>query len=310
MNALLQIFLLVVGFLLLIKGADFFVDGSAGIAKRFGIPELVIGLTIVAMGTSAPEAAVSISAAFKGNADISIGNVIGSNIMNILVILGIASAIVKIAVSDSTIKYELPYMIFLSVLLPVLGLDGKISRIDGAILWICFIIYLGYLFMMAKKNKEEAPEEEKKLTLPKALLFTLLGLIMIVLGSNVTVDAASTLAKMFGMSERFIGLTVVAFGTSLPELVTSVTAAKKGNADIAIGNIVGSNVFNILFVLGTSALIIPINYAGTFMVDAIVAIAAAVILWLSVFKTKHLGRKAGLFMVACYAGYFVYLIMK
>lgn len=307
MSLVLQFLLLVLGFALLVKGADFFVDGAASIAKKFGIPDLVIGLTIVAMGTSAPEAAVSIAGAFKGSADISIGNVVGSNLINVLVILGLAAVIIPIAVSVSTVKYEIPFLIAISVLFPILGMDGTMSRIDGIILWICFIAYLIYLFKMAKNGKEEEESSAKDISIPMALLLTVGGAVMIVFGSDFAVDSASTIARTFGMSERFIGLTIVALGTSLPELFTSVTAARKGNADIAIGNIVGSNIFNYLFVIGTSALIIPINFASNFIVDAIIALAAVVFLWFCVFKDKELARIGGSAMLLGYAAYFVYI---
>ena len=294
---------------MLVKGADWFVEGTAGIARKFGIPQLVVGLTIVAMGTSAPEAAVSITAALKGNAGISIGNVVGSNILNILIILGISAVIVAIAIQDSTIKYETPYMIFITVVLLAMGFTGgTVTRLEGLILWVLFILYLAYLFRLAKNNKEEDAEEERSPLL--LLLSGIVGGVIIVWGSNITVDSATEIAKMIGLSERFIGLTIVALGTSLPELVTSVTAAKKGNADIAIGNIVGSCIFNILFVIGTTALIIPVPFASNFLIDSIIAIFAGVLLWVSVFKTKKLTRKWGIIMLLCYGAYFVYLLMQ
>ena len=304
MEILIQLFILVLGFVMLVKGADWFVDGSSGIARKFGIPQLVIGLTIVAMGTSAPEAAVSITAAFKGSADITIGNILGSNILNVLIILGLSSVITSIAVAKPTVKIDTPFMIGMSILLPLLGLDGKISLLDGIILLIAFVGYLSYLFVTAKKNKEEADEETKELSLIKALLWTVIGLVLIVLGSDFTVDAATRIAKVLGLSERFIGLTIVALGTSLPELFTSVTAARKGNADIAIGNIVGSNIFNILFVVGLSATIIPVPFASGFIVDAIAAIYAAVLLWVCCFRTGKLNRPAGILMLISYVVYF------
>lgn len=309
MDFLLQLVLLVVGFAMLVKGADWFVEGTAGIARKFGIPQLVIGLTIVAMGTSAPEAAVSITAALKGNAGISIGNVVGSNILNILIILGISAVIVALAIQDSTIKYETPYMIFVTLVLLAMGFTGgTVTRLEGVILWVLFILYLAYLFRLAKNNKEEDTEEERSPLL--LLLSAVVGGVIIVWGSNITVDSATAIAKMIGLSESFIGLTIVALGTSLPELVTSVTAAKKGNADIAIGNIVGSNIFNILFVIGTAALITPIPFASNFLIDSVIAILAGVLLWVSVFKTKKLTRKWGIIMLLCYGAYFVYLLMQ
>lgn len=309
MEILLQVLLLVVGFVMLIKGADWFVDGSSGIATKFGIPQLVIGLTIVAMGTSAPEAAVSISAAFSGNADITIGNIVGSNILNILIILGLSSIIVPIAVAPSTIKIETPFMIAITVVMLLLGLDGVVSLIDGIIFLVLFAAYLAYLFRMAKKDKnKESDEGSKDISIAKAIIFAIIGLVLIVLGSNVTVDAATKIAQAVGVSERFIGLTIVALGTSLPELFTSVTAARKGNADIAIGNIVGSNIFNILFVVGLSALIIPVPFDPKFIFDSIIAIAAGVLLLLCCLWTKKLKRWAGITMLLGYAAYFVVIL--
>ena len=310
LQLLLQILLLVVGFTLLIKGADWFVDGSSSVAAKFGIPQLVIGLTIVAMGTSAPEAAVSITAAFSGNADITVGNIVGSNILNILIILGISSVIVPIAVAKSTVRYEMPFMILITILLLVLGLDGTLSLVDGIIFLVTFAAYLLYLFMMAKKDMNNQTEESgETIKLPKAILLVIVGLAMIIIGSKVTVNAASEIAAMFGMDERFIGLTVVALGTSLPELFTSVSAARKGNADIAIGNIVGSNIFNILFICGLSAVIIPIPFAKNFIFDTLVAVAAAVILTIfCIIGKRQLKRWAGVLMLIGYAVYFAMII--
>lgn len=313
MDILLQFGLLVLGFVMLIKGADWFVDGAAGIATKLGIPQLIIGLTIVAMGTSAPEAAVSISSAMKGSADITIGNVVGSNILNVLVILGLTASIVAIKVAKSTVRIEIPFMIGISVLLLALEMTGNvITFVEGVVLWIAFIAYLAYLFVMAKKGKEKSEEETandgKKKPLWLLAVLIAVGAAMIVLGSNFAVDGASAIATAFGLSERFIGLTIVALGTSLPELVTSVTAAKKGNADIAIGNIVGSNIFNILFVVGTTALITPVAFAPNFLIDSLVGIGAAVLLWIGCFRKNQLGRPVGILMLVAYAAYFVYLL--
>lgn len=311
MQIVIQLLLLVVGFLLLMKGADWFVEGASKIADKLGIPQLVIGLTIVAMGTSLPEAAVSITSALKGSAEITIGNVVGSNIMNVLVILGLTAVICVIPVQKSTVKYEIPFTILVTVVLAALGLsDNTVGRVDGVILWILMIVYLLYLLRMAKNGQplEEVPEADKKDRVWKMLLMVVVGGAMIVFGSDVTVNAATELAVMFGMSERFIGLTIVAFGTSLPELVTSVTAALKGKTDIAVGNIVGSNIFNILFVVGTSALITPVVYSADFLVDSIAAIAAMVFLLVCVLRRQKLGRVGGAIMLAGYAAYFVYLI--
>ena len=306
----LELLLLAFGFVLLVKGADWFVEGASGVADKFGIPQLVIGLTIVAMGTSAPEAAVSITAAIKGNAEITVGNIVGSNILNIWIILGIASVITSIAVAKTTIRYEIPIMLVATLILLGCGYTGgTINLVEGILMWVCFIAYLGYMFVMCKKGEMQAEEiEANDAPIWKLLVQGVIGLVLVVWGSDVTVDAATSLAEMFGMSERFIGLTIVALGTSLPELFTSVIAARKGKADIAIGNIVGSNIFNILFVVGTSALIIPVVFASNFVIDCIVAILAGVILWLCVFRKQKLTRPGGIFMLACYAIYFLYLL--
>lgn len=312
LDIITQILLLVVGFVMLIKGADWFVEGASKIADRFGIPQLVIGLTIVAMGTSAPEAAVSITSALKGSADITIGNVLGSNILNVLIILGLTAVVRTIAVQKSTIKYEIPFVIIISAVMAVLGLmDGTIKRWEGGVLWALFIVYMIYLFKMAKSGQavtEEVAEDGKKDPIWKLLILVVIGVVLIVWGSDVTVDAATKLATLFGMSERLIGLTIVALGTSLPELVTSVTAAIKGKADIAVGNIVGSNIFNILFVVGTTALITPVAYQANFMVDSIVAVATLVLLLVCVVRKKQLNRPCGIIMLVGYVAYFIYLI--
>ena len=309
MKLLLAILLLVIGFVMLIKGADWFVDGAAGIAARFGIPQLVIGLTIVAMGTSAPEAVVSITAATSGNAGITIGNIVGSNILNVLLILGLTAVITTVAVQKSTVKLEMPFMHVITIVLAVLGFTGgEIVLWEGVVLWVLFLVYLGYLFRMAKNGTDEEEEEELQ-PLWKQLLMLVVGIVLIVFGSDLTVDNATVIAETLGMDDRLIGLTIVAFGTSLPELVTSVTAARKGKADIAIGNIVGSNVFNILFVVGTTALITPVAFKMGFLIDLSVALAAGLILWFGVMKDQKLKRPVGIVMLAVYAAYFVYLLM-
>lgn len=306
------ILLLLVGFVLLIKGADVFVDGASGIADRFHIPQIVIGLTIVAFGTSAPEAAISITAAMQGNTGIAIGNILGSNILNILLILGITSCITTLKVQDNTRKIEIPIVIFISVLLVALGsIFSELGVIVGIVLWIIFIGFFVYLFWCAKNGNGEAEEETgKKKSIPVLLIMTVFGLVAIVIGSDVTVDNATIIASTLGMSERLIGLTIVAFGTSLPELITSVTAGLKGKADIAVGNIVGSNIFNILFVLGTTALISPIPYdSARYLVDGIACIASVVLLWICVVKKGELKRNGGIAMLLAYAAYFVYLVL-
>ena len=279
-----HVLLLTVGFVFLVKGADWFVEGAAGIAKKLGIPQLVIGLTIVAMGTSMPEAAVSITSAIGGSAGISIGNV------------------------KTTFRYEIPYMIGITIVLMIFGMTGnKINFMEGILLWLLFLIFLGYLFVISKNGSVQDEEEIKEVPLWKGILFIIIGGILVVKGSDFAVDGATEIARYFGMSERFIGLTIVAFGTSLPELVTSVTAARRGNADIAIGNIVGSNIFNILFVIGTTALICDVPFDQKFVTDTLVAIFSGVLLWVGTIRYKELRKKCGIVMLVCYAAYFIYL---
>lgn len=313
----IQLLFLVLGFVMLVKGADLFVDGASGIATKFGIPQIVIGLTIVAMGTSAPEAAVSITAAFAGNADITIGNIVGSNILNILIILGISALVYPLAIQKSTLIIDIPVVLLATVVLYLLGFDSKISRIDGIIMLVVFAAYLFYLFTVAKKEAsqkklngttENIQSEEnitKEISLLKALIFTVIGLVLIVGGSKFVVNSATAIAKALGLSQRFIGLTIVALGTSLPELFTSVTAALKKNSDIAIGNVVGSNIFNLLFIVGLSGLIIPVPFATDFRFDTIISGVAAILLLLFCLPKKKLPRFAGAIMLICYALYFM-----
>lgn len=304
----LHVFILLVGFLFLVKGADWFVEGAAGIARKLGIPQLIIGLTIVAMGTSMPEAAVSITAALNNNAGITIGNIVGSNILNILIILGITAVITNVAIQKSTLLYEIPFMIGITALLLVFGLTGSsITFIEGVVFLLLFIAFLVYLFIMSKKGEVQEEGEIKDIPVWKCLLFIVIGGVMVVKGSDFAVSGASWIASFFGMSERFIGLTIVAFGTSLPELVTSVAAARKGNAGIAIGNIVGSNIFNILFVIGITALICNVPFESKFLIDTAIAIFSGALLWLGTYKHKELRKPCGIVMLICYAAYFVYL---
>ena len=327
-----QASLLIVGFVMLIKGADWFVDGAASIAKKFGIPQIVIGLTIVAFGTSAPEAAISITSAVKGSAGLAIGNILGSNIMNVFLILGLCALFTPLAVQKNTLYIEIPFVAVISAVLMLIGaVDGKLGWVDGLILWLFFIAFFVYLIIISKKDKnalpdlqEDAKEEEqedakpqkKSVEIAKMLGKLAVGIALIVLGSQAIVNGAKTIAKGFGMSESLIGLTIIAFGTSLPELVTSLTAARKKEADLAIGNIVGSNIFNILFVLGTSSLISTIsfdrNWITGFMIDSIMAIVVAVVLFLCILltKDKKLKRAGGATMLAMYIGYFAWIVAK
>ena len=310
---------LVIGFLLLIKGADLFVDGSSSLAKTLKIPTVIIGLTIVAMGTSAPEAAVSITAAFNGSADITIGNIVGSNILNVLIILGLSAVVYPLTVEKSTLQIDIPVTIVATVLLFVLGLDGNITRIDGIIMLGIFVAYIAFLIVSAKKaqnqasvasenetlSDENAKTEEKPKSIAFLILITIVGLALVILGSRFVVSSASFIARKFGLSERFIGLTIVALGTSLPELFTSVVAASKTNSDIAIGNIIGSNLFNILFVVGLSSLIIPVPFSPAFKVDTMVVLASIVAVLLFCLPKKRLSRVAGGIFLVAYLAYFL-----
>lgn len=315
-DILLQLLLLVVGFVLLVKGADFFVEGVSNIASRFGIPQIIIGLTIVAFGTSAPEAAVSITASIDEAGGVAVGNVIGSNIMNIWLILGISAVVSPMVVKKNTVRYEIPFTIGISVVFLILGVAfNSLNRICGVILLLLLASFMVYLFLSAKKEMKQNKlsgevEEKKKINIPLTLLISVLGGAAVVFGANLSVDAATKLAQMCSISEDIIGLTIVAFGTSLPELVTSVIASKKGKNDIAIGNIVGSNIFNLLFVLGAASAIYPLSFGGEFIIDSFVMIGAAITLWLFTVKNKNLSRVGGAVMLAMYAVYFGYLIYE
>lgn len=305
---MMQVVMLVVGFVLLVKGADWFVEGAASVAKRMGIPQLVIGLTIVAMGTSMPEAAVSITSAMNGSAGITIGNVVGSNILNILIILGITAVITNVGIQKTTFCYEIPFMIGITVLLMIFGItDSVLTFKEGVIFWLLFLVFLGYLFVIARKGEAQEEGETKDIPVWKCLLLIAIGGVLVVKGSDLAVEGASAIARYFGISERFIGLTIVALGTSLPELVTSVTAARKGNTGIAIGNIVGSNIFNILFVAGTTALICDVPFEEKFIVDTAVAVFSGVLLWVGTIRHKELRKPCGIMMLLCYGAYFAYL---
>lgn len=311
MELLIWTLALAAGIALLVKAADWFVSGASELAAMLGIPQLIIGLTVVAMGTSIPEAAVSISAVIKGNADITIGNVVGSNILNILIILGLSAVITSLSVEKTTIKHELPFLVAISILLLLQGLDGNIGFFDGFVQLVIFVMYLIYLFLSAK-HKNNACEKEASIRNDKRIWQTIImcafGLAMTVIGSNLSVDAACRIAEKLGMTERFIGLTIVALGTSLPELVTTVTAARKGSSDIAVGNIVGSNIFNILFVVGVSAIINPVAFADDFRLDSAVSAAAALILILFCIKDKEIKRCHGIVMLITYALYFIVIL--
>lgn len=303
--------LLVVGFVLLIKGADFFVDGSSSVAKRLKVPSLIIGLTIVAMGTSAPECAVSISAALAGSNELAIANVVGSNIFNLMAIVGICALIKPINIKKNSLLQEYPISVGAAILLMVFGLTAMIvGRLEGIILLLLFAAFLTWMVMSALKSRQEAEEEYKVMPVWKCILFIVGGMAAIVVGADFVVDSASAIAASFGLSENLIGLTIVAFGTSLPELVTSVVAARKGEVDMALGNVIGSNIFNILLVLGIASAISPIVFIGENIIDIIVLIGVSALVWFMAWPKKQLGRVNGGIMVAVYAAYVVYICMR
>lgn len=306
----LNLILLAVGFVLLTKGADFFVDGASALAEKFKIPSIIIGLTIVAMGTSAPEASVSLISAIKGSGGVAIGNVIGSNIANVFLILGFASLISPLVIQKNTIKYEIPFVGFITVLLGFFGwYFGQINRLAAFIFIVLFVLFLLYLFKISK-NIDEVDESLGRMPIYKMIIFLIVGLAALVYGSNLTVESAIAIAKIFHVSERIIGLTIVAFGTSLPELATSCIASFKRQNDIAVGNIIGSNIFNILFVLGLTGLIRPIPFEHVFLFDCFVALMAAVGLFFYTYRTKTLTKFQGLSFLLLYVFYLGYLIIK
>lgn len=301
--------LLVLGFLFLVKGADLFVDGSSSIAKHMKIPSVIVGLTIVAMGTSAPEASVSITAAISGNSDISLGNIVGSNIFNFLVVIGVSALIFPIISHKDIIKRDLWWNLGITGLLLLLILDRKIGRIDGAILLLGMALYLFVVIKNALKNRTEESKEEL-ISVPKSIIFMVIGLAAIICGGNFVVDNASIIAKSLGLSETLIGLTIVAIGTSLPELVTSVTAAKKKEAGIALGNAVGSNLFNILFILGASSVLTPINVASELFIDTIILIAVGILIFIFSYTGRKTNRIEGLICTLLYVAYTAYIIIR
>jgi len=297
-----------VGFVLLAKGADVLVDGASAIARKLNIPEIIIGLTIVACGTSAPEAAVSISSVLHGAAGVGVGNVLGSNVANIFLILGISALITNLYIQKNTANYEIPFVVFVSVLLMYLGwCYGTIYRGGALILFALFLVFLIYLFGLAKKQKNDTTEI-KNMSSIKMILFVVFGIAALVLGAKLTVDSAVNIAHALNISERVIGLTIIAFGTSLPELVTCVVAAVKKRSDIVVGNIIGSNIFNVLFVLGLAGLISPIPFEHAFLIDAVWGIVAAVLLWVFFVNDRKLSRSEGLIFLILYTLYILSLI--
>lgn len=305
----MEYLLLLIGFVLLIKGADFFVDGSSSLARIMKVPSVIIGLTIVAMGTSAPEASVSINAALAGSNDIAISNVIGSNLFNGLVVVGVCAFMAGFKTNPEILKRDMPLNIIVTVILCIMLLDRHINRIEGIILLIGMAVYIAAMVISALKNRETA-DECKILSLPKSLIFIIGGLIAVIFGGTLVVDNACLIAKDFGVSENFIGLTIIAIGTSLPELVTSITATRKGDSGLALGNAIGSNLFNILFILGMSATICPLNVLSESIIDCIILLVSAVILYVFAKTKKTMNRWEGIVCVFLYVGYTAYLLIR
>lgn len=314
--------LLVAGFALLIKGADFFVEGSSSVAKRMKIPSIIIGLTIVAMGTSLPETAVSVTASLSGNNALAVSNAVGSNIFNLMVVIGICAIITPVAVGTDTIKRDVPFSAFCALLLLGLGIAGFadksgmiLGHLDGAILLVFFAIYLGVLLKKTldtvKAGKgQEAEENSKLVSIPLSIIFIIGGGASIAIGGDLTVNTASVIAKTLGMSDTLVGLTIVAIGTSLPELVTSIVAARKNEVGMALGNAIGSNVFNFLMVLGIASAISPIAFIKENVIDIIVLLVCTLSVWVFAITRKKINRIEGIIMVLIYLAYSAYIFIR
>lgn len=314
----LVVVLLVVGFVFLVKGADFFVEGSSSVAKRFHVPSLIIGLTIVAMGTSLPETAVSVTASLVDNNALAVSNAVGSNIFNLMVVIGFCAVLTPVAVDKQTLKRDFPFSVLCAVILLALGFIGmELGHVDGVVLLVLFAIYIVVLVRVTLKHKnhaeselEEETEEIKLLSVPLSLVYIVLGGAAIVIGGDMVVDTASRIAIDLGMSQTLVGLTIVSIGTSLPELVTSIVAAKKNEVDMALGNAIGSNVFNFLMVLGIASAISPIAFITENIIDIIVLIVFSIIVWIMAWTKSELKRGEGFQMLIMYIAYAVYIIMR
>ncbi len=329
-NIVLVVVLLVVGFIFLIKGADYFVEGSSSVAKRFHVPSIIIGLTVVAMGTSLPETAVSVTASIVNNNALAVSNAVGSNIFNTMVVIGVCAILTPVAVSRQTVVQDIPFSAICAILLAVLGMLGiadatnmTLGRADGAIMLVLFVIYLVVLVrisMRSARNRgnesieivaaEYEEEEIKVISVPLSLLFIVGGAAAIAFGGKLTVSTASRIASDLGMSQTLIGLTIVSIGTSLPELVTSIVAAKKNEVDMALGNAIGSNIFNILMVLGIASVISPISFITENIIDIAVLLVFTLLVWLFGATKKQIARVEGLIMVLLYAAYAVYICIR
>lgn len=311
LSPVLPYVVLVVSFFALIKGADIFVEGASSLAKKLGVPSIIIGLTVVAMGTSAPEAAVSISAATTGNNGIALGNVIGSNIFNLLVVLGVCMVITKLPTQKETLTRDFPWNIIATaavILFIVLFGDNQITRLEGVALLVLFVSYMVYIIYKTLKNRETSGEDIEEISLVKSLIFLVGGLALVVVGGDLVVDSATAIAKSWGASDKLVGLTIVAMGTSLPELVTSIVAAKKGESEMAIGNVIGSNLFNLLFILGMTSAIMPV--AASLLVDSIFLLAVTAMMFVFSATGSRLQKYEGVIALLCYGGYLAYTIIR
>ena len=311
MSILLQFVLLIVGFVFLIKGSDFFVDGASSIASLLKIPTIIVGLTIVAFGTSAPEAAVSITSAITGNNAMAVSNVIGSNLFNILMVIGISALLGELLMEKDVLNKDLPFLVGITVLFAAFIIIGwNVSQIEGIILLIILIAYVAHLIKSAKKSDNANVVEKPKFTLPYSILFIIIGLAGIVIGGDLVVNSASDIAIAFGMSETLVGLTIVAIGTSLPELVTSLTALKKGENQLFIGNVIGSNIFNILFVLGASSAITAISLDSSMLIDVTFMVFVTVLCFIFGKTQDKFDRKEGAILVALFIAYMIFAILR
>lgn len=311
MDLALNIGLIVLGIFLVLRGAERMTDGAVALAQRMMIPQMVIGLTIVACGTSMPEFFVSLTSAIHGSADMAIGNVVGSNIFNTLLIVGVAAVVAPMIIARSTVRKDIPVAFMASILLGVMCLDGVISRIDAAIMFVCFLLFMAYTIRSARKGEVEVSEEEQKgYGTGKSVLLIVYGLALLIVGSNIFVDAATFVARTFGVSDAVIGLTIVACGTSMPELATSVVAAKNGQSALAIGNVLGSNVFNILMVLGLTGLISPLQINGITNIDLILQFSAVALVWLFSYTKFKVERWEGALLSLVFLTYLTWLVVN
>ena len=311
MEMILSIIILIVGFVFLIKGSDLFVDGASNVASLLKVPTIIIGLTVVAFGTSAPEAAVSITASIAGSNALALSNIVGSNLFNILAVIGCSAAISKLGIDKAILKQDFPFLLLITILLTIIvTFTLEINRIAGILFLILVIGYVSYLVIKAKKSKQGQIIEKPKLTLPKSIVYIIIGLVGIILGGEFVVDGAKSIALALGMSETLVGLTIVAIGTSLPELVTSLTALKRGETDLVIGNVVGSNIFNILFILGISSVISPIPVDPSMIIDLGLLTGVTLIGFIFAKTKQEYSRKEGIVLLLLFVLYMAFVIIR